>query len=321
VNQPILASLLPVVLLIAAGVLARRQGWLSAQGVKELSNVGFLLLAPALLFRTMSRVRVDEMELRPIATYFIAAGLIFAGTLALRGLNRRGVVLALACTYSNAVMIGIPLVALTFGEPGLVPLFTLISMHALVMLTVSTVLLELSLAREERAAGRHVERHAAHTALVAVRNSIVHPVPLPILAGLLFAQTGWSLPPVVDKPLQLLGGAFTALALVLVGATLAGSRIGALWKGALALALAKNLLHPLLVLAAAWVLGVGGLPVAVMALAASLPIGANVFLFSQRYRVDEELVTAAVAISTVLAMATASLVLWATTSGKVLPGA
>jgi malonate transporter len=40
-----------------------------------------------------------------------------------------------------------------------------------------------------------------------VRNGMLHPVPLPILAGLLFAQTGLVLPPVVDKPLQLLGQA------------------------------------------------------------------------------------------------------------------
>ncbi|MES2936600.1 MAG: AEC family transporter [Pseudomonadota bacterium] len=318
-NQPVFASLLPVVFLIGAGVLARRRGWISAQGVKELSNLAFLLLAPALLFRTMATVRLEQMELRPIATYFIGAGIIFLVTLLLRGLNRRAVVLALAGTYSNAVMIGIPLVGLAYGDAGLVPLFTLVSMHAVVMLTLATVLLELSVAREERAAGLHAQRSMAHTVALAVRNAIVHPVPLPIIAGLLFAQTGWTIPPLVDKPMQLLGSSFGPLALVLVGATLASSRIGALWRGALALALAKNLGHPVLVVVAAWALGTGGLPVAVMALTAALPIGANVFLFSQRYGVDEELITAAVAVSTVLAMATTWLVLWVTGSMNVLP--
>ena len=41
-----------------------------------------------------------------------------------------------------------------------------------------------------------------------------------------------------------------------------------------------------------------GLPLTVMIAAASLPIGANVFMFSQRYEVAEELVTAGVAVST-----------------------
>jgi len=43
--------------------------------------------------------------------------------------------------------------------------------------------------------------------------------------------------------------------------------------------------------------------------AAALPIGANVFLFSQRYRTSEELVTASMAVSTLLALATVSVVM------------
>jgi predicted permease len=49
---------------------------------------------------------------------------------------------------------------------------------------------------------------------------------------------------------------------------------------------------------------------AVMVLAAALPIGANVFLFSQRYKVAEELVTASLAVSTGLGLLTLSLVMW-----------
>ena len=40
-----------------------------------------------------------------------------------------------------------------------------------------------------------------------------------------------------------------------------------------------------------------------------MPIGANVFLFSQRYQVAQELVTTSVAVSTLLAMLTVSLVM------------
>jgi predicted permease len=46
-----------------------------------------------------------------------------------------------------------------------------------------------------------------------------------------------------------------------------------------------------------------------MVVAAALPIGANVFLFSQRYRRAEELVTASVAVSTLLALLSVSLVM------------
>ena len=42
---------------------------------------------------------------------------------------------------------------LAYGQAGLVTLFTLISVHSLVLLTLATVVLELVSAREERAAG------------------------------------------------------------------------------------------------------------------------------------------------------------------------
>jgi malonate transporter and related proteins len=60
---------------------------------------------------------------------------------------------------------------------------------------------------------------------------------------------------------------------------------------------------------AGWMLGLSGVPLAVMVVVASLPIGANVFLFSQRYRVAEELVTASVGLSTLLSIGTVALTL------------
>lgn len=214
--------------------------------------------------------------------------------------------LALTNTYSNNVMIGIPLIGLAYGQRGLVALFTLVSVHALVLLTTATIVLELAVLREEHA---HASRSTVRTVLLALRNGIVHPVPLPIIAGLLFAATGLTLPAVVDRPLQWLGVAFGPLALVLVGATLAATRIGGAWREALSLAVVKNFAHPVLVAAVAGWMALGTPERNVMIVAAALPVGANVFLFSQRYRVAEETVTAAVAISTLLAVPSLAIVM------------
>ena len=113
----------------------------------------------------------------------------------------------------------------------------------------------------------------------------------------------------IDKPLELLANAFGPLALVMVGVTLANTRVGEHWRQALVLAGVKNLLHPLLVFGLCRLLGVGGVPMAVMVVASALPIGANVFLFSQRYKVAEELITASVVVSTALALVTLTVVL------------
>lgn len=305
-NHPVFSALIPVVLLTALGYAAGRLRWIRAEASKDLSNLVFVVLTPALMFRTMSTVHVQQLDFRPLAAYFAAALLLFALTFLLQGFNRRAAVLALAASFSNTVMIGIALVGLAYGEAGLVVLLTLVSLHALVLLTAGTVLLELAVAREAAAAE---PRAMWRTVLGAVRNAVIHPVPLPILAGLLFAQTGWSLPGVVDRPLQWLGQAFGPLALLLVGVTLAGTHVGPHLRGALGITFAKNLLMPALVAGLGLLLGLSGLPLLVMVVTASLPIGANVFLFSQRYAVAEELVTACVIVSNVAALLTLPLVM------------
>ena len=316
-NSIVLSSLIPVVLLIAIGVIAGRAGYIRAEATKDLAALVFTVLTPALLFRTMSTVQVQRLDFKPVAVYFAAAILLFGLMLVWQGATRRAAVVALAATFSNTVAIGIPLVSLAYGEAGLVTLFTLISLHALIMLTLATVMLELAVAQEATSkippenandAGAR-RRRMARMVLGALRNGILHPIPVPIIIGLVFAQTGWVLPEVVDRPLLLLGNAMGPLALVLVGSTLARARIGAQLKGALGVTLLKNLVLPALVAALGWAMGMTGLPLTVMIVAASLPIGANVFMFSQRYEVAEELVTAAVAVSTVLGLVTISLVM------------
>ena len=305
----VFSALTPVVLLIALGFAAGRRGWIGAGSVKDLSNLVFLLLTPALLFRTMSKVQVQQLDFRPVAAYFLAVAVIFAGTLLVCGFNRRAAVLALSNTFGNTVMIGTPLVSLAWGEPGLVTLFTLYTVHTVILLTSATVVLELAVMREASSSGGTAHRKPVATVLMALRNALAHPVPLPIILALLFAQTGLAIPPILDRPLQLLGAAFAPVALILVGVTLANTALGAHWRGALALSAVKNLLHPLLVAIAGRLLGLSGVPLAVMVVVASLPIGANVFLFSQRYQVAEDLITASVGLSTLLALGSVALVL------------
>ena len=308
-NNPVLTALFPVILLIAIGFIAGRSGWIRAEATKDLSNLVFMVLTPALLFRTMSTVHVQDLNFKPVALYFVAAGLLFFAIYFWQGANRRAAVLGLGATFSNTLVIGTPLIGLAYGEAGLITLFTLISLHALVLLTMATVVLEVSVARETDASGGGARRPMFRTILTAVRNGIIHPVPLPIIVGLLFAQTGWVVPAVVDKPLQLLGNAFGPLALVLVGVTITNGRIGAYLKAALGLSLVKNLVFPAVMAGVGWAAGMGGLPLSVMVVAASLPIGANVFMFSQKYEVAQDLITASLAVSTAIGIVTISLVM------------
>lgn len=307
-EHPVLSSLLPVVFLILIGFIAGRAKLVRQEAVRDLSNLVFLVLTQALLFRTMSSVHLENLDMRPVFQYFLVAGGLFFIMLLLYGRDSRASVLSLASIFSNTLMIGVPLVGLAYGEAGQVLLFTLISLHALVLLTVATVVLELQMAYEQSVEGGE-SRHMLHTVGMAIKNAIFHPVPLPILVGLIYAQTGLGLHPIIDKPLQLLGASFGPVALVLVGITLSQTPIGENFKGALKISVVKTFVHPLLMAVAGYAMGMRGLHLTVMVVAAALPIGANVFLFSQRYQKEEDVVTASVAVSTAFAIVSITLVM------------
>ncbi|MEO0028374.1 MAG: hypothetical protein RJB45_415 [Pseudomonadota bacterium] len=307
-DHPVISSLLPVVLLILVGFVAGRAKLVRPEAVRDLSNLVFLVLTQALLFRTMSSVHLEKLDMRPVFQYFLVAGSLFFIMLMVYGRDSRASVLALASIFSNTLMIGVPLVGLAYGESGQVLLFTLISLHALVLLTMATVVLELQMAYEQ-AAETGESRHMLKTVGMAIKNAVLHPVPLPILIGLIYAQTGLGLHPIVDKPLQLLGASFGPVALVLVGITLSQTPVGHNIKGAIKLSVVKTFVHPFLMAAAGYAMGMRGLHLTVMVVAAALPIGANVFLFSQRYQKEEDVVTAAVAVSTAFALISVTLVM------------
>lgn len=307
-DQVLFLSLTPVFLLIALGYVAGQRRWVRETAVPDLSNLVFFVLIPALLFRTMSSVRFETLDLRPVLAYFVAGGALLLVSIAWRGLSRESVVLALAGTFSNTVMIGITLVGLAYGQAGLVTMLTLVSVHALILLSSATLLLEWAAAREQHAAGGRTQS-VARTVWSAAKSAVIHPVPLPIVCGLLFAQTGWALPVVIDRPLELLGAAFGPVSLLLVGVTLAQTPLGGYVRTALWVVASKNLLLPVLVGASAWAFGVTGLPLTVMVVAAALPSGANVFLFAQRYGVAQAQTTAAMGLSTAVSAITLSAVM------------
>ena len=220
-NLLVLSSLIPVILLISVGFIAARAGWLRPDSVKDLSTVVFLVFTPALMFRTMSRVHLEQLNLMPIAAYFSAAILLFLLVVWHGRATRKAAAMAISASFGNTVAIGIPLVSLAYGEPALVTLFTVVAVHALILLTLTTVVFELAVAREAQDRSAQGVRAVLRNVLVALKNGILNPATVPTMLGLAFAQTGWSLPGVLDATLKLMASAMGPLALALVGAALA----------------------------------------------------------------------------------------------------
>ena len=304
--QALFEILFPVVAVIAAGYVAARAGMLSSGATKTLADLTFLLLTPPLLFRAMAKTSFDTLSFGAPTAYFGAAIPMFVLIAVWRMKIGSGApsaaVYALAATFSNTVMLGIPLVTLAYGQAGLSALLTIVALHSLILLTSATIVLELG--RALRSESGESRRPLAALAL-AVKSALLHPVILPIIAGVLWSLLHWPLPGPIDAALNLLGVAAPPLCLVLLGASLAQFGLRAGLRGAIEFAVLKNLVHPAAVFAIGrYVLHLDPLPLSVATLAAAMPIGNNVYLFAQRYEVERAAVSAGVVVSTLLCAVT-----------------
>ncbi len=306
-------KLLAIFLTVGLGWAAGRMRWLgertaASDPARVLGNAAFYIFVPALLFRTTVRLDFGALPWRTVAAFFVPA-VLFA--LAVYGWQRRDAgrevaapaVRAISASFGNSVQLGIPMAAALFGEAGLAIHIALVSLHALILLTVLTVLVETDLARAQT-------RRAAFGASLwtTTRNTVVHPVMLPVLAGLAWNVTGVGLHPVADEALAGLGSAVVPVCLVLIGITLAYYGVQGQLRSALQTAGLKLLALPLLVLGVAhWGFGLDGLALSVVVLMAALPVGSNALIFAQRYETLQTEATAAIVFSTVGFVATASL--------------
>ena len=312
-------KLLAIIATVALGYVAGRMRWLEtgAQGSdppRVLGNAAYFFFIPALLFRTSVRLDLQAMPWHTVAAFFVPVmGMMFAvyvwqrssGQAARHGAAAPSV-RAISASFGNSVQVGIPLAAALFGEAGLAIHIALVSLHAILLLTVLTVLVELDLARAR------AQQEDAPSLLASLRqtlrNTIVHPVVLPVLAGLLWNLTGWGLHPAVDEALAVLAAAVVPVCLALIGLNLAYVGLKGSVRGAVVISMFKLLVLPAGVLAVAhWGFGLTGLPLSVVVVMAALPVGSNALIFSQRYDTLEAEATAATVISTLAFTVTAAL--------------
>ncbi|UYN96162.1 MAG: AEC family transporter [Enhydrobacter sp.] len=301
--------IVPVFGMVAVGWLLGRSSLLTREGLRGLTNVTFYALFPALLFRSMSKVRIETLSPDILLVFFGACLLLYFLVMALgaavgMGFGQR-TVFALSSAFSNGVGIGIPFVTYAFGEAGLVPLLMIISLNSLILLTLSSFLLEFDVG-----GGRLMAKLGG-----AALNMLKHPVIPSIFAGLAWSELtavvpGLSTPAAVDRVLQALAAAAPPCGLIMAGASLAHVGLKGHWRAAAAASVFKLALLPLMVwLAGRHLFALDPLWLTVAILNAAMPAGANVYLVAQLYRTGVGLSTNAVVISTAASVVTLSAVL------------
>ena len=308
----------PIFLLILLGYVAVRVGWLAYDGTATLSRYALSFALPALMFSTLAQRPLHEVIVPPFFIAYAAGSLLAFGIgLIVAALVRRthpldNAFFGMGVAMSNSGYIGYALIAQLFGESLLIAVAMSILTEVVLIMPLTLILAELHSSRGQNG--------LAHTLKLVLLRVVKNPILQSIVAGLLVAQLGWSLPAFVDRTISMLAGSAAAVALFAIGGTLVGQRLREGLGGALAIAAGKLIVHPAAVLALLVVVPAFDPTLTQAALILSaLPMVTIFPLLAQRYG-QEAICSSALVITTLLSFVTLNLWLWALGVGSAAPG-
>ena len=290
------------------GYVTASVGWFDQVAIRGLTRFVFDFAVPMLLLRTISTATLpDVIPWNYLASYYLGTFIILLSGLGITRLLwqrtfSQQVINAFSSSFSNTVLLGIPIILLTFGDRAVLPLFIIIGTHGIIMVPLFTIMLEMG------KSGR------APIKTVIVRTSyglFTNPLIIGLLSGLacnLFEITLWK---PLDEMAKLLANSVTSCALFALGATLASFRKNIPWQEVPMIVILKTILHPVVV----W--GLATLVfrvkeviwIQVLVLLAAQPTGVNPFLFASRYNVGQLVSSGAAFISTIFSIFTLSALL------------
>jgi malonate transporter len=302
--EVVIAITLPIFLVVGLGFGVTRAGLFSVPDMRIFGRFVISIALPALLFNAIAKRDVAEV-FDPVFMGIYAGASLAALALAyvwfchVRGmpLDRAGIcMMGVAC--SNSGYMSFPILLLAFPDLAAKVLAMCLLVENLVM--IPTVLVIIALGRG-RGAGM-IWRIA--------RDLLRRPLILALIAGLVWSVFKLPIPAVVDQGLMMISTAAVALALFVVGGSLAGVSVRGNVGLATQIAVGKLVLHPLLGLGALALAGAGLSPElqACLLIACAVPMLGVYPIFAQEQGM-EGLASLALLMTTAMSFFTLSLAL------------
>ena len=302
----VLTITFPFFALVLCGYLAARRGVLPQPAIPGLNAFVLYFALPCMLYRFGASTPIGKLLDPAVAGVYVLCALVMvAGTVALTRNARIGwndaAFGALVAAFPNTGFMGVPLLVALLGAQSAGPAIFIVLID---MVFTSSVCIALS----------RLDGAGAQGAGAAVRSALkgiaTNPMPWSIALGAVASALQVQLPGPVDKTVAMLADAASPVALFTIGAVLARSQMNqheqVLVRDYVPIALAKLLVHPLLVWSvgtAAIAVGVPLTPFAltVLVLLAALPSASNVSLLAERFGAHNGRIARIILVSTALA--------------------
>lgn len=281
-------------LLIGAGALGVKMGWLKAEGRQMLSSLLVNLVVPAMIVNSYRMEFSMEILRNLLAAFGLSVLAILMGTvltllLTARQKDSRTPIFRFACVFSNAAYMGFPLISALFGAEGLLYASAYVTVFNILLWTMGYGMVS----------GSNSPR--------AIARSLLHtPVLYAMVVGLSIYLLQIPVPALIAQPLELLGGMNTPLSMLITGILIASGDLGSIlrdkhiWK----LAGVRMLLIPAVCLAAFAVLGLlrFGMSAQVVLLLECCPAAAITSVFAVQFGHDEHFAAGSVVLTTLLSI-------------------
>ncbi|MES0812747.1 AEC family transporter [Roseibium sp. SCPC15] len=303
----------PVFLLIGIGYALARYQVLTPSVSDALGQFVFVVAIPVLIFRTLTTADLSAgVPLALWASYFLGAGVAWVlGNLVIRkGFGREaraGAIGGISSTFSNLVLVGLPLITAVYGQEGQVPLLLIISVHLATMTIVMAVAMERAAAIDKGEATPPLAQLVGGAAKSLLKNPLI----VTIVFAFVWRQTGLQLPAIGQDVLNRIAATALPLALLSLGMSLVqyGMR-GNVFPGFLLSVIKIAIMPSVVFLTSYFVFQLPPLWTAVATLAASCPTGVNAYLFANRYGTGHAMSANAITMTTLSAIVTTSLWIW-----------
>lgn len=304
--DPILAALLPIVVVVFLGWLAGVRAIVPQDGSRVLAAFVVKFALPIALFLAVAREKPQDILDLPYALALVA-GLV--GTYAVSYAAGRfgpkheagaGAMRALTCSFPNMAYCGPPVLLAAVGPSALLSVVIGNLVTSLLLVPTTLVLLE----RHHLAGGR-MQEHEVQGLWRPVTEALSKPLVFLPLIGVAFALIGVRLPQVVVDAGDQIGRAAGGAALFTLGLILSGIRI-TLKRDIVFNVLLQNIVQPVLILAAGYGLGLRGDLLRAVFLIGVLPSATENAMLALANDTYRDKAAATVAASTMFALATIS---------------
>ncbi|WP_412552281.1 AEC family transporter [Shimia sp. MIT1388] len=295
---------LPFFAIIGLGYWAGRTRFFSAEATVYLTKFVFYFALSAMLFRFSANLSLAEvLNWRLIGGYLMGCLAVYGLATLVAMLRKQDIataaVEAQCATIGNVGFLGVPMLTLLMGAEAIGPVMMVLAVDLIVFSSLIVILITGS--RDGR---MHIGVLKTVT-LGLLRNPMIVAISL----GFVWSALEIPIPDPMNEFLAILGGAATPGALFAIGASLAGKSAERV-EVALWLTFAKLILHPLFVaVAVLWLLPIDAYSASVVIAAAALPVAGNVYMLAQHYGVAPHRASAAILFSTVISIATVSVVI------------